>query len=268
MSAAQPAPLLHADAAPAGWSIIAARRTGESHARRSERGQDAFALRQVNGVLVAAIADGAGSAPRGGAGAALAVRSVAQSATRWLAGKPLNALTEADVETWVDSARERLAQAASRNGHVIRDCATTLILCLSDGGQTLVAHIGDGAAVARDEASTWQALSWPAGGEHAGSTYFLTEEPPALRLTRHATPVTALALFTDGLERLVLDFAEETAHGPFFDRIAKPLDSLTAPGRDAALSRALGAWLGGEGVAARTDDDRTLILARPLEAAR
>ena len=237
MSAAQAAPLLHGEEASGGWSVIAARRTGESHARRRERGQDAFALRHADGVLVAAVADGAGSAPRGGAGSALAVRSMAQSATRWLADSPLDALTDAEVETWVDSTRERLADAAGRNGLALRDCATTLILCLSDGGQTLVAHIGDGAAVARGASGGWQALSWPAGGEHAGSTYFLTDETPALRLTRHTAPVTALALFTDGLERLVLDFAEGTAHGPFFDRIAKPLDSLTTPGRDAALSR-------------------------------
>jgi hypothetical protein len=268
MSAAQPAPLLHADTAPAGWSVIAARRTGESHSRRGERGQDAFALRQRDGVLVAAVADGAGSAPRGGAGAALAVRAVTQSALRWLGHKSFDAHTDADIETWLIDSRERLAEAAQRAGLTRRDCATTLVLCLSDGRQTVIAHIGDGAAVARDDTGIWHALSWPAGGEHAGSTYFLTDETPALRLTRHAARVTALALFTDGLERLVLDFAAEAPHGPFFDRIAKPLDGLTAPGRDAALSKALSAWLGGEGVAARTDDDRTLILARPVEGVR
>jgi hypothetical protein len=268
MSAAQPAPATTADTPPAGWSVIAARRTGESHARRGEGGQDALALRQRRGVLVAALADGAGSAARGGAGAALAVRHVAASACRWLADNPLERLADDTMTAWIMAARARVARAADDGGLIPRDLATTLIFGLSDGRETRIAHIGDGAAVIRDCTGLWKALSWPAGGDYAGSTYFLTDDEPALRLARHAGPVTALALFTDGLERLVLDFAAEAPHGPFFDRVARPLDALTAPGRDAALSKALGAWLGSAGVAARTDDDRTLLLARPLGAAR
>jgi hypothetical protein len=62
----------------------------------------------------------------------------------------------------------------------------------------------------------------------------------------------------------VLDFATRTPHAPFFDRMSAPLDRLSAPGRDRGLSQALGAWLGSQAVAARTDDDRTLLLARLL----
>jgi hypothetical protein len=246
--------------AAAGWTVAAATRRGESHARRGERGQDALCLRLRGGLMVAVLADGAGSAPRGGPGAALACRMLAQAA---LAAR--HPLDETGPAPWLSAARSAIAAAAETRGLAPRDFAATLILAVSDGAATLVAHVGDGGAVALGPEG-WHALSWPETGEYAGTTHFLTDDPPALRVTRHDGPVRALALFTDGLERLVLDFAAQQPHAPFFDRMTAPL-SRSGPGRDRALSRALGDWLESPAVAARTDDDRTLLLARPLEAA-
>jgi hypothetical protein len=244
----------------AGWRVAAARRTGEAHLRRGERGQDAFRALTAGGVLVAAVSDGAGSAPRGGAGAALAVRAAAEAARASLAdGRPVAALEDAEALGWAQAARARLTAAATP----ARDLACTLILAVCDGDDAVAAHVGDGAAVWRDARGDWRALSWPEGGAHAGETRFLTEEPPALRVSRAGAPVTGLALLTDGLERLVLDFAARAPHAPFFDRMTAPLGGGGPVGRDVALSRALRVWLGREAVAARTDDDRTLLLAAP-----
>jgi serine/threonine protein phosphatase PrpC len=244
-----------------GWRVAAARRRGEAHARRGERCQDAVALALVGpggGTLLAAVADGAGSARRGGAGAALAARAAvaAAQAARGGGGR----LTEAGLGGWMRAARARLMAAAEARGVAARDCASTLLLLASDGRSTVVGHVGDGAAAARAPAD-WTALSWPDAGEHAGETRFLTDPDPAIRVARHATPVAAVALLTDGLERLVLDFAGRVPHAPFFDRMTAPLAALPAPGRDRALSAALAGWLGGAAVAARTDDDRALLLA-------
>lgn len=249
-------------AAPAGgWRVAAARHRGESHARRGEAGQDALRLSFCGDVLVAAVADGAGSAPRGGAGAALAVRAAAGAALAALRdGLALADATEADIAAWLQAARASVAGAAARSGVPARDCAATLALAASDGRRTLIGHVGDGAVVGRCAQAGWRALSWPDAGAHAGETRFLTEDPPALRATVWDEPLDALALLTDGLERVALDFATQTAHGPFFERMTAPLRALPRPGRDARLSHALGRWLGGAAVAARTDDDRTLVL--------
>ncbi len=253
----------------AGWRVAAARRTGESHARRGERGQDAFrlALTGPGGrTLVAAVSDGAGSAPRGGAGAALACRAAVEAART--AEGPVAEIDDETALGWALAARARVAAAAQAAGLPVRDFAATLILAASDGAATVAVHVGDGAAALRDAAGAWSALSWPEGGDYAGETQFLTEEPPALRLSRAETPATGLALLTDGIERLVLDFAEGAPHGPFFERMIAPVARLERAGRDLPLSRALARYLGGEGVAARTDDDRTLLLAAlPAEAA-
>ncbi len=247
----------------AGWTIAAATRRGEAHARRGERAQDALRAAFAGGALVAAVADGAGSAPRGGAGAALAVRALVAAARADLARAPLAA---ADPAAWMGAAAARLRAAAAARGLPPRDLATTALVAASDGRLTLAAHVGDGAAALRDAAGAWSALSWPEGGAHAGETLFLTDEAPAIRSARHEGTATGLALLTDGLERLVLDFAARVPHGPFFARMAAPLADRP-PGRDRALSLALADWLGGAAVAARTDDDRTLLLAALRPAA-
>jgi len=215
------------------------------------------------------VADGAGSAPRGGAGAALACRTIAGAAAEALPG---GIPCETTLCEMLHAAHVRLAEAACRAERPLRDLATTVIVALSDGATTVAAHVGDGAAVARC-AEGWRILSWPESCEHAGTTRFLTEEPPAIRTARIDAPVSAVALLTDGLERLVLDLAAKAPHPPFFDMVAAPLDTLAADpetpvGRHRALSAALGRYLDGETVNERTDDDKSLAVAvRRPEAA-
>ena len=252
-----------------GWASAAATRRGTRHARLNEPGQDALCLRhagRAGGVLVAAVADGAGSAPRGGAGAALSARTAGRTAVEMVDTLAPAKLTEAAMTDCLHAAREAVVSAAVALERPPRDLATTLILVVSDGATTLVGHVGDGAVVVQ-AGEGWRVLSWPAQGLYAGSTYFLTDETPDIRISRTETPVTAVAAFTDGLERLVLDFAAEAPHSAFFARMTAPVARLQRPGRDAALSLALGRYLDGDSVCSRTDDDKTLLLAVRLSGA-
>jgi hypothetical protein len=90
----------------------------------------------------------------------------------------------------------------------------------------------------------------------------VTEDPaPQLRIARSDQPIDGVALFSDGIERLVLDFANHTAPAPFFDTMMKPLASSAIMGRDQKLCTSLKRYLDGERVNERTDDDKSLILA-------
>ncbi|MGC8000370.1 protein phosphatase 2C domain-containing protein, partial [Salmonella enterica] len=64
-----------------------------------------------------------------------------------------------------------------------------------------------------------------------------------------------------GIERLVLDFGQRAAHAPFFERMIAPVAGAASSGRNTNLCQALGSYLDSEAVNARTDDDKTLILA-------
>jgi len=69
-----------------------------------------------------------------------------------------------------------------------------------------------------------------------------------------------VALFTDGLQNLVLDYKENSPHSPFFDHMLTPLRS-TGAGEQQGLSSALEDFLKSPRVNERTDDDKTLLLA-------
>lgn len=242
------------------WTWAAARRRGTAHVRAGTACQDAWRCLTARGgdVLIASVCDGAGSAPFGGAGAALAVRHLSAGARALVEAGP--GLPDADaLAALAEGTRQRLADAAGRRGVPPRDFATTALLAIADARSVVTLHIGDGAIVAGDGAG-WEALSWPEQGEYAATTRFLTDAPAPRIATREAGPA-RLAIFSDGMERLALDFAAAAPHAPFFDGMAAPVLASRARGRDAALSAALGRFLDSERVTARTDDDKTLILA-------
>lgn len=160
-------------------------------------------------------------------------------------------------------ARERIRSAAVRRALDPMTFATTAVMAVSDGSSTLAAHVGDGAvAVRRVGSAEWTALSWPEQGEFAGTTRFVTDEDgPAVRIALHDMPIDRLAVMTDGLERLALDFWTCTPHAAFLGPMTAPLASSAASGRNARLSEELGRFLDSDAINERTDDDKTLVLA-------
>jgi len=103
--------------------------------------------------------------------------------------------------------------------------------------------------------------SWPYHGEYEAMTSFVTDDPP-LKLTVSQLPIRIdrFALFSDGIERLVLDFTQKNAYATFFDRVTKPLESSITGGFDCQLANSLQSYLSGESVCNRTDDDKSLII--------
>ncbi len=211
---------------------------------------------------MAVLADGAGSAKKGGEGAWIATRVISQRARRHVASSARGP-SEDQVRDWLDDARDAIGRAAAGRELAPRDFASTLILILLQPEEATLVHVGDGCAVGRvDNNSDWIALTWPAHGEFASSTHFLTEDPePRVVITRHAHSITQVVAFTDGLERLALDFAALRPHSPYFDGMIAPIQSSAAVGRDPALSAQLSKYLDSGAINARTDDDKTLVIA-------
>lgn len=248
----------------AGWKWAAASRRGTSHEKTGTKRQDAMRvlLTADRSALIAVACDGAGSASMGGEGAAIAARVLSNCAKAALGHKGVHPADDTIWE-WIDLARDRIAAVAERRGLTPRDFATTVVMAISDGCSTLALHIGDGAVIGRDAKSDeWQTLCWPEHGEYASTTFFLTDDGvPRARIVRHESPIDRLAVFTDGIERLALDFTTNLPHAPFFAGVSEPVAKSRTEGCDVALSAKLGAYLSSDVVNARTDDDKTLILA-------
>lgn len=70
-----------------------------------------------------------------------------------------------------------------------------------------------------------------------------------------------LAIFSDGIENLVLHKPSRSVHQAFFKSMIEPIRMSETEGIDAALSEALRRYLSSAAICERTDDDKTLVLA-------
>jgi hypothetical protein len=99
-------------------------------------------------------------------------------------------------------------------------------------------------------------------GEYANMTRFVTDDDAVtvLKSRVYQAPVTKVAAFSDGLQRLALNMLANTPYEPFFALFFKVLSSV-GDGKEDELTAALVKFLNSEGVNERTDDDKTLALA-------
>jgi hypothetical protein len=244
------------------WRVAAASVQGASHVRSDQPCQDAHAVVFLpNGALVAAVADGAGSAEFSAIGADLAVEA-ATAALRGAAELP--AATDADgwralLAEAAQQARRSLEAEAAQRGVELNALATTLLAVVATPELTVVLQIGDGAIVAGDEAGQVRALTAPLQGEYANTTVFLTGADALATAQFGLHPAAAsLALFSDGLQRIALDMLTGAPFAPFF----RPLFRFIAHEADPDAAQAqLTAFLRSARVQERSDDDITLVLA-------
>lgn len=245
-----------------GWLLAGASAIGTSHVADDKPCQDAHAVHLLpGGGFVAAVSDGAGSAEFSDIGARLAVASVIRSfrsedfGARWSLSAERSALAQ---ECFTTAARSVTAVAAER-GAPPRQFSCTLTIAIVHPGGSLIATVGDCIAVIRD-AGGWQLPVKPSRGEYANETTFLTSPgwEDSLQLAPLDPMPDRVALFSDGLMRLALNLAAGTPHPPFFDSLFAAL--TTRPSLAETLD-ALCDFLGSDRVNARTDDDKTLVLA-------
>jgi hypothetical protein len=242
-----------------GWRVLGASVPGTAHRRADRPCQDAHAYRALADGALLVTADGAGSAEFAEAGARVAVAAALTAlahnvALGWPSGEQVWRAAFAEAYA---AAREAVLQAAAEQGAPPRAFASTLLCAALSADLLAVAQLGDGVAVAQAATGDWFAAAAPQRGEYANETRFLVQ-PDALSYVEvqvYAEAVPALAVMTDGLLRLVLDLPTLTPHAPFFNPL---LSFATSP--DASAS-ALADFLDSPRVNARTDDDKTLVLA-------
>ncbi|MDT3442793.1 PP2C family serine/threonine-protein phosphatase [Pseudofrankia sp. BMG5.37] len=240
---------------PAGWRLLGASVTGASHLRRGVGREDAFAWRRAGRLIVAAVADGAGSrSPTSAIGSHTAVRAATaavddgqfldafgrggESALHWLFARALAAVT---------------AEAGLLGLDVDR-LATTLAVAVFDGDRVYVGQVGDGIAVVRHDGGI-ETVAVGRRGEHAGETDFLTAPGavPARLVTYEGYGVDACALSTDGLEYKITDVRLRTPYERFF------VDTWAYAGGETASSVSIESFL--VDVDDQTGDDKTLVVA-------
>jgi hypothetical protein len=208
--------------------------------------------------LVAAVADGAGSALEGEQGAQLATTAALGTLKRAGAGCETAAQALELVREAFVAARHELIESAQQQRIDTREFSTTLLVALVTPAFACFGQIGDGAIVFGDADDL--ALAFACEQEMVNVTDFVTDESALGRLRMHCVErrVERLAMMSDGLMPLFVARRDQSPHRPAFVQL---FSTLLESSDDAALPEQLRGFLQSEAVNARTDDDKSLVLA-------
>lgn len=253
-----------------GWSYICASVIGSKHVEAGLPCQDASDCKVVrlgehSEVLIAVASDGAGSAQYALVGAATActkfISRIRASLDEW---GDLSFLTADYLKDWITDFQREIQTIAEQNEATLRDYACTLVTAVLGNDQSIFAQVGDGGIVILqpDSEDSYEIIFWPQQGEFANQTYFLTDSRARenLMVKVEAHHIQEVAVFTDGMQGLVLNEECKSAHSPFFRPIFAALRKADA-GSAEDLQNSMVDYLMSARVTERTDDDKTLIFA-------
>jgi hypothetical protein len=245
---------------------------GTSHVKSGDPCQDAGACDAVESppdsdILIAVACDGAGSAKLSQIGSTETCRFVIQRIKVLLnSGLSVAEITRDVAMQIVLDAREHLHATAEAASASARDLACTLVAGVIATNAAAFFQIGDGVVVVgprTEPINEFSWIFWPERGEYANTTTFLSDERVAEHLQHAEVPygIDEVAVLTDGIQSLVLDYKEHAAHAPFFSRMMAPLRARGDAGHIESLSSSLAIYLDSPPINERTDDDKTLVLA-------
>lgn len=247
------------------WRVLGASAVGTSHTAAGRSCQDSC-WAQVGSCgaglpyLTLFVADGAGSAAKGGDAAELAIEAAVAFFENHLAQAEFS-LTEELAASCVVYMRERIFAQAQAQGRAARDFACAFLGVVSHACGTLVLQIGDG-GIAVDVGAGLEVSFLPRAGEYASGTSSLADEDALGQLVAKAYPGPAarVAVFSDGLQGLALNLGSNMVYEPFFAPFFTILAAATLDQED-ELNATLHRFLQSPAVNKRTEDDKTLTLA-------
>lgn len=266
---------------------------GRSHYASGQPCQDSSAARVLaDGTLVAAVADGGGSAPLSHFGSRIAtvmtVNALALAAPLLL-GDDDDARAKQRAEDFcralVGDIRACIEAEAKQVGTSAQQFGTTLLAAAATRERAIMMQIGDGfivyatappsiaastAAPMTDgpaSGSPFTLAFTPARGEFAGEVTWITSSSwdSDFHFRYLPGPFDFLCLSSDGLEKVAIVQLGQVPHRGYFEfmRTQMGVQAQTKAGMDGLLATVL---LNPE-LDTRTDDDKSIVLARWFDAA-
>jgi hypothetical protein len=163
------------------------------------------------------------------------------------------------VNEWCATTAQGILLQANELKAELRDFASTLLMAVVGEQAAAFVQVGDGGIVILDDAA-YRPVFWPRHGEYVNTTNFVTDDnvSEAVCFELLEKRIDEVALFTDGMESLVLELGARQAHQPFFAPLFGVLRDISAVDE---LVEPFSTFLDSPTINERTDDDRTLILA-------
>lgn len=251
------------------WNYTSASVIGQAHVNQKTVCQDRLLCRtfstETDGeVLIAAVADGAGSTTHGQIGAEIACEFFAEQVEKFLSSgnASVGALNEDFGKLWIEFFQTKIGEVAKETKLELREYATTLIAAIVGKDSAVFYQVGDGAAVfsINGELESYTFGIEPEDTEYVNMTEFLTDDAAAnsLRFVCIEKPIEDVILFSDGIYAVAVDYQKNKPHEPFLMPMISPLrNGSSAEG----LNEKLGNFLASPKLNEKTDDDKTIILA-------
>ncbi|WP_280503596.1 PP2C family serine/threonine-protein phosphatase [Nocardia farcinica] len=244
------------------WAVSGASVAGEAHIRKGLGCDDAFAYATIGDLVVAAVADGAGSVTQTSAWGSYTVcdRVVTTVCSPvfldWFGDVARGEEPAERPMRWLfEQALTALRARARYTGQPLGELATTLAVAIATPGLAVFAQIGDGVIALRDHGGVRTVLA-EEKGEYANLTWFVQSRDAFTASFRvhTATDVDAFALSTDGMAYKITDVATGAAFVPFFE------GAWAATAANELSETAFASWLRAI-PDDQTGDDKTVVLA-------
>jgi Protein phosphatase 2C len=254
------------------WRCVSASVVGTSHTATGLECQDNHLCREIQTargrVLLAIVSDGAGSAAKSAVGSQLLCEVLLDKTLEFFREQgDVHQLNLRLIANWVQFFRDEITLQAEADGLSDRDYACTLLGVIVGEQASAFFQVGDGAIVYSTASNDQVPILafWPERGEYENTTFFVTQATFLDQLQFSLIPeqIVEVALLSDGLQRLALNYQTKSAHQPFFAGFFAPLRHTTRQDIP-ALNVQLANYLNSPRVNERTDDDKTLILATSL----
>jgi serine/threonine protein phosphatase PrpC len=249
------------------WRVAHASAIGLAHLNQNTECQDRFACQTVETkggqVLVAVVADGAGSTTDGQIGAEIGCQSFIEQVKDFLNSQDasVSSLNLEFGRFWISYFQKKIIETAEKAGKEIRDFASTLVGAVVGEDQSVFFQIGDGGSVfsTSGESASYQFAIAPEETEYVNVTEFLTDENAGSRLRFRLIEerIEDLILFSDGIFAVAVDYQTNQPHEPFLMPMMAPIRS----GSSNSLNEKLEKFLSSPKINEKTDDDKTIILA-------
>ena len=253
-------------------TVAGATRIGRRHESEGMPNQDSFRYRTIpeQQILVAAVSDGAGSSSKSQVSSSIAVLRAVDVTTQALVN---DASIEMALRSGFEAAMSAVHRMAARDHcHDISSYHATLVLAAWTPDGVAAIQVGDGAAIVTTPDGP-KMLTIPQQGEYANETYFITmPQAPDIVFFNHTEDADGLIIFTDGLQKQAVDFANKRPYPEFVDAAigasAHENEQTETVIRSSSSSRIrtaadlmLHEWLSREQVAENNSDDSTIIVA-------
>jgi len=262
------------------WRIAKASIIGTGHIGANLPCQDNHYVMQNGDILIVAVSDGLGSAAHSEIGSKIASEQAVTHIANYFdslkppkkrfqwwpwPAKPLpttqpGANTLENVcRTAFTVARDALSARATSNHKELRDFACTLLVAVVMPNDWVVMHIGDGAVVGIYDNDVTHTLSTPDNGEFINVTMPLTSNDylAHLRFSHKEEALRGVALLSDGVQPMCINYKTGEAYDGFFRPIIQWLRTLDLADTDMSLQKLLDT----PRFRQKSDDDMTLVLA-------